>query len=189
MSDTSTGFSTSFGAEYTPAPRNGVGVGVAQNYKIHYSHPDGTTWDDEIHNLVPNVALNNFLDVYYGSTAKPGSMYTFLVTGPGASNTYAAGDTASSHAGWAEGVPYSDSTRPSCTWGSSSGQAISNSGSPSTFNINATATIAGCGLSTVSTKSGTTGTLVGVGNFTGGDRSVASGGTLTVTVTASAASV
>jgi hypothetical protein len=189
MSNSNTGLGTEFDAGYQPPVRTGANVGVAQTYKIDYAHPDGTSWTDTIHNIVPNVALNNFLDVYYGASAKPGSMYTFLVTGPGASNTYAAGDTMSSHAGWTESVVYSDATRPSCTWGSSSGQAISNSASPSTFNINNTGTIAGCGLTTVNTKSGTTGTLVGVGNFSGGDRSVASGGTLTVTVTASASSV
>lgn len=176
-----------FDAGYSPPPRNGVNLAVKQHYKVHYEHPDGTTWDDEIHNLVPNVALNAMLDILYGATAKWGNLYTFLVTGPGSGNTYAAGDTAGSHAGWTESVPYSDATRPAATWGSASGQSISNSGSPSSFTINATATIAGCGLMTSNTKSGATGTLVGVGNFTGGDRAVASGGTLTVTVTATAA--
>ena len=185
MNDASLGFSGD--ADYAPAPRNGLNLGVKQTYEIQYSHPDGTSWTEVIHNLVPNAALNALLDILYGATAKFGSLYTFLVTGPGASNTYAAGDTAGSHAGWSEAVPYSDAARPTATFGSSSGQAISNSGSPAVFNINATATIAGCGLATVSTKSGTTGTIVGVGNFTGGDRSVASGGTLTVTVTATAA--
>jgi hypothetical protein len=110
------------------------------------------------------------------------------VTGPGSGNTYAAADTMSSHAGWTEAVPYSDANRVTATWGSASGQSISNSGSPASFTINGTATVAGCFLTTNNTKSGTSGTLVGVGNFTGGDRSVASGGTLTVTVTATAAS-
>jgi hypothetical protein len=187
MSDTSVGLG--FGAEagYTPAPRNGLNLGVKQTYEIDYVHPDGTSWHETIHNLVPNVALNAMLDILYGATAKFSALYTFLVTGPGASNTYAAGDTMSSHTGWAENVTYSDANRPTATFGSASGQSIANSGSPAVFNINGTATIAGCGLATSNTKSGTTGTLVGVGNFTGGDRAVASGGTLTVTVTATAA--
>lgn len=174
-------------ADYSPPPRTGVGVGVKQTYAVHYEHPDGTTWDETVHNIVPNAALNAMLDILYGATAKFSALYTFLVTGPGASNTYAAGDTAGTHAGWAENVAYSDANRPTATFGSASGQSTSNSASPAVFNINGTATIAGCGLSTVNTKSGTTGTLVGVGNFTGGDRSVAAGGTLTVTVTATAA--
>jgi hypothetical protein len=180
-------FGQEFDASYTPPARNGANVAVRQTYEIHYSHPSGEAWDEVIHNLIPNAALDVILNTYYGATAKDSGKYVFLVTGPGASNTYAAGDTAGSHAGWTEAVPYSDASRPACTFGSASGQSISNSASPATFNINATATLAGCGLSTVNTKSGTTGTLVGVGNFTGGDRSVASGGTLTVTVTATAA--
>jgi hypothetical protein len=164
-------------------------------YRVSYRHPEsgsgvlGTdNWDEVIENIVPNVGLNAMLDILYGATAKWSALYVFLVTGPGAGNTYAAGDTMSSHVGWTEAVPYSDSTRPAATFGSASSQAISNSSSPAAFNCNATATVAGCGLATVNTKSGSTGTLVSVGNFTGGDRSVASGGTLTVTVTATAAS-
>jgi hypothetical protein len=144
-------------------------------------------WEEIIKNLVPNVGLNNFLDIFYGATAKNSAYYVGLVNGPGGSNTYAAGDTMSAHGGWTETVPYSDSTRPAASFGSASGQQISNSSTPSSFTINATATVAGCFLTTNNTKSGTSGLLIGVGNFTGGDRSVASGGTLSVTVTATAA--
>jgi hypothetical protein len=173
----------------------GTRLAVKHTYHVVYTHPEsgsgrfGTdAWVESFSNIVPNVGLNAILDIVYGATAKWSAIYAFLVTGPGASNTYAAGDTMSSHAGWTEATPYSDSTRPAATFGSASSQAISNSSSPSSYTINATATIAGCGLATVNTKGGTTGTLISVGNFTGGDRSVASGGTLTVTVTATAAS-
>ena len=44
---------------------------------------------------------------------------------------------------------------------------------------------AGAFMTDSSTVSGTTGTLLGVGNFTGGDRAVQNGDTLNVTVTAS----
>jgi hypothetical protein len=54
------------------------------------------------------------------------------------------------------------------------------------FTMNATATIAGAFVTNENTKSGTTGTLFSVGNFTVGDRTVASGDTLNVTYTFSA---
>lgn len=183
-----TAFSMSATADYTPPPRNGINFGIAQTYEIRYSHPDGSGWVEYIHNLIPNVALNTMLDIIYGATAKFGSLYVFLVTGPGAGNTYAATDTMAAHAGWTEAVPYSDGTRPVATFAAAASQSTSNSGSPAVFNINGTATIAGVGLSTSNVKSGTAGTCVGVGNFSGGDRAVAPGGTLTVTVTATAAS-
>jgi hypothetical protein len=55
-----------------------------------------------------------------------------------------------------------------------------------TFTINANATIAGAFITTSSTKAGTTGTLLSVGNFTVGDRGLVSGDTLNVTYTFSA---
>lgn len=156
-------------------------------YVVRYEHPDGTTWEDTFQNLVPNVALNAILSTIYGSTAKAAGFYVGLVTGPGSGNTYAAGDTMGSHAGWTEAVPYSNGTRVAATFpATSTSQAISNSGSAAVFNINGSATVAGCFLADNSTKSGTSGTLMGVGNFSSGDKSVSSGGTLTVTVSATA---
>lgn len=184
MSDTNMRSDVLFSAEYAEP---NVATKHQHIFRVDYAHPDGSAWTDYVYNIVPDAALNVILDTYYGSTAKDSGKYVGLVTGPGASNTYAAGDTMSAHAGWAEAVPYSDATRPAATFGSASGKSISNGGSPSAFNCNATATVAGCFLVTNNTKSGSSGTLVGVGNFSGGDRAVASGGTLTVTVTATAA--
>ena len=58
---------------------------------------------------------------------------------------------------------------------------ITNSASPSSFVMNATVTIAGAFLCTVS--SGTSGVLFSAGDFTGGDKNVDSGDTLNVTYT------
>ena len=63
-----------------------------------------------------------------------------------------------------------------------------NSASPASFTINATATVAGAFLTSGSAKSGTTGTLFSAADFGGaGDRSVVSGDTLSVTYTFSLA--
>jgi hypothetical protein len=110
-------------------------------------------------------------------------MYLGLVTGPGSGTTYAAADTLASHAGWTENTNYTG-TRKAVTFGTATTanpSVISNSASPSSFAMNATATIAGAFLCTVS--SGTSGVLFSGGDFTGGDKSVASGDTLNVTYT------
>jgi len=61
---------------------------------------------------------------------------------------------------------------------------ISNSASPATFSINATATIGGAFLTSNNTKGGTTGILFSASDFAApGDRSVVSGDTLSVTYT------
>jgi hypothetical protein len=157
-------------------------------YRVEYSHPNGDHWVDEFDNLVPDVGLNSILSIVYGSTAKAAGYFLGLVTGPGGSNSYVAGDSMSSHAGWTEAVPYSNGTRPAATFPSTAtSKSISNSGNAAVFNINGNGTIAGVFLTDNNTKSGSTGTLMGVGNFSSGDKTVSSGGTLTVTVTATAA--
>ena len=96
-----------------------------------------------------------------------------------------------SHAGWTEIVPYSNATRPAATFGTATTANPSvqtNSASPASFTINATATVGGAFLVSNSTKSGTTGVLFSASDFTApGDRSVASADTLNVTYTFSLA--
>jgi hypothetical protein len=158
-------------------------------YMVVYDNPEtGEHWEDTFDNLVPDVGLNAILSTFYGTTAKAAGFFIGLVTGPGSGNTYAAGDTMASHAGWSEAVPYSNGTRVAATFAATaSAKSIGNGAAAAVFNINGSATIAGCFLTDNSTKSGSAGTLMGVGNFSSGDKSVSSGGTLTVTVTATAA--
>lgn len=111
--------------------------------------------------------------------------YVGLVTGPGSGTTFALADTMASHAGWTETVPYSNADRPAFTPAAPSAGSLDNSAAKAVFNINATATVAGSFVSDFKNKSGTTGLLIGAGDFTGGDRAVQNGDTLNVTVTAS----
>jgi len=93
-----------------------------------------------------------------------------------------------SHAGWAEVVAYDEATREVLTLGSVATQSVDNSASKASYAINAdTTTVGGAFITTNSTKSGSTGTLYGVGAFTGGDKAVDDGDTLNVTVTLTAA--
>ena len=135
-------------------------------------------WKDDFWNIVVTVGLNKLLDATFKSGLTSPTWYVGL-KGTG---TMVAGDTMASHSGWSEIVPYSDSTRPAFTPGSISSGAVDNSASKAVFNINSSSTVYGCFLADNSTKSGTTGTLYGGGDF-GASRSVVNGDTLNVTVT------
>ncbi len=93
-----------------------------------------------------------------------------------------------SHAGWAEVTAYDESTREALVLGSIASQSVNNSGSKASFTISTdSTTVGGAFLTTNNTKGGTSGTLYGVGAFTGADKSTDDGDTLNVTVTLTAA--
>lgn len=143
-------------------------------------------WEAESHNLVVNVGLQDMNAKYFTGSSYTATWYLGLY-GAGASNTPAAGDTMSSHAGWTEVVAYSQSTRPQCVFGTpttADPSVATNSASPAVYSINGTTTVGGAFLTSNNTKSGTTGTLFSAADFSSpGDRSVVSGDTLTVTYT------
>ena len=135
-------------------------------------------WRDGFWNIVVTAGLNKLLD----ATFKNGLTTPAWYVGLKGTGSMVAGDTMSSHAGWSEIVPYSDANRPTYTPGSISGGAVDNSASKAVFNINASSTVYGCFLVDNNTKSGTTGTLYGGGDFVS-SRAVVNGDTLNVTVT------
>jgi hypothetical protein len=165
---------------------------VTHHYRAVYVDPDPLkSWVEEFDNLVPDVGLNKFLQDRYTTKTPDAQGAVFLITGPGAAGV-AASDTMASHPGWTEAVSYSDAGRPNWTPGTVAAKSVSNSASPAVFNINAGATIGGCGLVTgtagtaagqVNQKGGTGGTIGSAGAFTTGDKTVSNGGTLTVTIT------
>lgn len=141
-------------------------------------------WVAENHNLVVNVGLKDMNDKYFSGSSYTAAWYLGLY-GAAASNTPAAADTMSSHAGWTEVTDYSQSTRPQAVFGAATTadpSVISNTSSVAVFSINATTTVGGAFLTSDSTKGGTTGILFSAGDFQSpGDRSVVSGDTLNVT--------
>ena len=163
-------------------------VGAGGVYTVECRDAQGNLkWSEEMHNLVVNVGLKDMNDKYFTGSGYTAAWFLGLVTGPGAGNTYAAGDTMASHAGWTENTSYSQTTRPACSFGAATTadpSVISNSASVAVFSINGTATIAGAFLTSNNTKGGTTGVLFSVANFQSpGDRAVVSGDTLNVTYT------
>ena len=160
-------------------------------YKIQCHDKDGNLkWEDEAPNLVVNVGLQDMNAKYFTGVAYTATWFIGLY-GAGASNTPAAGDTMSSHAGWTEVTAYSQATRPACTFGTpttANPSVATNSASPATFSINATTTVGGAFLTSNNTIGGTTGTLYSAADFSApGDRAVTNGDTLSVTYTLSLA--
>ena len=160
-------------------------------YKIQCHDAQGNLkWEASAPNLVVNEGLQDMNAKYFTGSAYTAAWYLGLY-GAGASNTPAAGDTMSSHAGWTEVTDYSQATRPACTFGTpttANPSVATNSASPATFSINGTTVVGGAFLTSDNTKSGTTGTLYSAADFSApGDRSVVSGDTLSVTYTLSLA--
>jgi len=172
----------------TKAGEQAMATGV---YYVECHDKDGKLkWSAESKNLVVNVGLQYMAGTALTSVTQITTWYIGLY-GAGASNTPAAGDTMSSHAGWTEVVPYSNATRVAATFATATTanpSVVTNSASPATFTINATSTVGGAFLTSGSAKSGTTGTLFSAADFASpGDRSVVSGDILSVTYTFSLA--
>ena len=160
-------------------------------YHVQCRDKDGNLkWEAQSKNLVVNVGLQYMAGSALTSVTQITTWYLGLY-GAGASNTPAAGDTMSSHAGWTEVVAYSNATRVAATFATATTanpSVVTNSASPATFNINGTTTVGGAFLTSGSAKSGTTGTLFSAADFgSPGDRSVVSSDTLSVTYTFSLA--
>ena len=160
-------------------------------FEIKCHDKDGNLkWQAESKNLVVNAGLAYMAGSALTSVTQITTWYLGLY-GAGASNTPAAGDTMSSHAGWTEVVAYSNSTRVAATFvtaTTANPSVVTNTASPAVFNINGTTTVGGAFLTSGSAKSGTTGTLFSAADFgSPGDRNVVSGDTLSVTYTFSLA--
>ena len=141
-------------------------------------------WTAETPNLVVNVGLQYMAGTALTSTAQITTWYIGLY-GSGSTNSPAAGDTMSSHAGWTEVTDYTEATRPAATFAAATDanpSVVTNTASKAVFSINGTTTVGGAFLTSNNTKSGTTGTLFSAADFQApGDRSVVSGDVLNVT--------
>lgn len=168
----------------------GESVGAGGVYTVVCHDTNGNLkWTDSFHNLVVNQGLQDMNTKYFLGSAYTAAWFLGLVTGPGSGTTFAAADTLASHAGWTENTAYIG-TRKAATFGTATtaapsviNNAVATGGTPAVFTMNVNAqTIAGAFLCSVT--SGTSpGVLFSAGDFTGGDKIVDSGDTLTVTYT------
>lgn len=141
-------------------------------------------WLEKVNNLVTTEGKNDQLTQYFKGSAYTAAFFIGLVNNAGFT-AYAVGDTAAQIGGtngWAEATPYSNATRVAWVGGTASGGSIDNTASVAIFNINATLTVRGGFVDTVSTKNGTTGKLYGEADFSVA-RSVVSGDSLNVSST------
>lgn len=168
--------------------KRGIGFSRQMSTLYHVECHDihgNLKWSADFHNLVVNAGLDDSLDKHFKASAYTAAWYVGLTTG---TPTFAAADVMSSHGGWTEYTTYSEANRQTLTLGTVSGQSVDNSASKATFSINGGGgTIGGAFLVTNNTKGGTTGILYGGGAFSGGNRSVIAGDTVTVTATLTAA--
>ena len=176
-------------------------VGIEGHYHVECRDADGNIkWEEQFPNLVNAVGKQLMLDTLLG-----GSSYS--VTGPylglisGASPTFAAADTMSSHGGWTEFTNYTvggSAVRGTATFASASstGTTPSNvttsTATAITYTITgAGGTVGGCFLCTgsgaVNTQSSTAGTLYSAGAFSTAKVTTA-GDTVSVTYSTTATS-
>ena len=161
-----------------------VGAKLTQRYRVEAFDKDGNLkWSEELDNLVTTEGKNKYLDATLKTGLASPAWYVSLIKA--ATGSIDVADTLASHSGWTEGAPGTDWTgnRLAFTTGTISAGSVDNSGSKATFPILGSLTIKGALLASVA--SGTGGTLLGAALFTGGDRSVVAGDTLSVTVTCS----
>lgn len=179
--------SDTIGAQLTKAQGVGEHTKAGGVYRIECLDAEGNLkWSAESHNLVVNQGLQDMNTKYFKGSAYTATWYIGIY-GAAASNNPVAGDTAAVHAGFTEITPYSNATRPACSFGTATTadpSVITNSLSPAQFSINAGATVGGAFLISDSTKGGFAGILFSASDFAApGDRVVASGDTLNVTYT------
>ena len=110
------------------------------------------------HNLVTNEGLNHILDAVLHGTAAIATWYVGLFEGN--YNPVATDTAATFVANATESTAYDEATRQAYVEAAASSQVTTNSASKATFTMNATKTIYGAFLSSVTTKSATTGVLL-----------------------------
>lgn len=139
---------------------------------------------DHTRNIVVNEGLNHTLSVLVagGTQVNPWSIGLFEGNYTPVATDTAANITANS----TECVAYDEATRQTYVEAAPSGQSVTNSANKATFTMNAPKTVYGAFLVSLSTKSGTTGTLLAASRFSA-SRNVVDNDQLLVTYTLAAA--
>jgi len=180
-----------FGAGMIVRPTLAESIALGMNYSVQCVDANGNVkWCEEMHNLVTTEGKNFFLNTVFRGSAYTAAFYFGLISLV-SYTSLAAGDTAAQINGtnaWKEAAGtnapnYSQSTRPAATFGTAASAGAISTSAVSAFSITATGTVKGAFLSTVSTKDGTTGSLINEALFTQGDRAVVNGDTINVSGT------
>ncbi len=139
--------------------------------------------DEVYNNVVVNLGRNFALDTLLRGSGYTAACYLGLC----GTGTKAAADTQASHAGWSEvggaNAPVYTGNRKTLTFNAASSQSITHAAVTYAFTSGGTVAGSFLNLGGSATKDSTTATLFSAGNFTGGDKTVASSDTLDVTYT------
>jgi len=113
-------------------------------------------WLPDFRNGITNVGIHYLLEAGFRGGSAISTWYAGLIDNSGYTGV-AAGDTMSSHSGWTEiTTQYDEAARQTLTFGAAATRLITASVS---FTMNASKTVQGIFVNSVSTKGGTTGTL------------------------------
>jgi len=191
MSSEITKIGDSFGASASYGGGSLENVGLEGVYVATCYGADGVEkWSDTIENLTTNVGRASLNDAYLGNTAAGA-----VVMGLKGTGTAAYTDTQASHAGWLEvgatNAPTYSGTRktPAFSAATSANPSVLATSAAVTFSMTSSGTVAGAFINVGGTSAidNTTGVLFSAGDFTAGSKVVASGDTIIVSYTLSAA--
>lgn len=172
-------------ASVTRRPAQEEGVKWAGVFTVECRDKHGhLKWRDTVKNVVTTVGKNKILDEALAGSAYTAAWYMGLIDDDSYTTGPAAGDTMSSHGGWAENQNYDEAARQTTAWSAaSSGSKALSAALTFTMSTNSD-TVKGCFLCSDSTKGGTSGVLLSAGLFTAGDKAVDDNDTLSVSYTA-----
>jgi hypothetical protein len=120
-------------------------------------------WTEDIKNITVDEGLTDILDVYFSDGTQKNTWYLGL---KGTNQTPAAGwDAAGIGSDFTEFVAYDEATREEWVEAGVTAKTITNSASPAEFTINDSGTVYGAFVVSTNTKSGTTGVLWCVSDF------------------------
>lgn len=130
-------------------------------------------------NLITTAGKNYAADAALSGGTQITTWYHMAMS---ASPSVAAADTMSSHGGWTEFTDYDESVRQTYVEAGVSAGVVTNAASPSVITSSSNSnSVGGMALTSVSTKSGTTGTLFAAGAFSTGNKALDAAEMLTST--------
>ncbi len=191
MSNEQTKFGDSVEATVTRGAGQADTIGLEGVYTAECFDAQGNLkWSETIKNLTTNVGRANLMNSYFGNTG--GGAIVMGLKGTGAAGYT---DTQASHGSWLEvgnaNAPTYSGTRktPVFAAATSANPSVLATSAAVTFSMTSSGTVAGAFINVGGTSAidNTTGVLFSAGDFTAGSKVVASGDTINVSYTLSAA--
>jgi hypothetical protein len=189
------GEKTVIGDKFEATVSRGAGasewIGMMGFYKATcYDAQGNLKWSDSIENLTTNVGRQDMLNKYFGNAAAGAVVMGLKGTGMAAVT-----DTQALHTGWLEvglanAPTYSGNRKtPAFSSATSANPSVLLTSAAAVFSITGTGTVAGAfiNIGGSATIDNTSGILFSAGDFSGGSKTVASGDTINVTYSLSAA--